>query len=108
MAKAQKKEQVSKSKQKKTNVMPRQSARPGKSEQDAKQRREFWGAEIEELRNRRFTSIHQAVEAVVDRALDRYDGGLGKASDVRSFLIDTISMSPEVLTQLRATLHIEE
>lgn len=108
MAKAQQKEQVSKARKKKAGILPERGASPGKAEQEAAERRELWQAEIKELRDCKFASIGQAVEAVVDKALEKYDCGLGKASDVRGFLIDTISTSPEVLTQLREVLHIEE
>lgn len=66
---------------------------------------EIWRSTVEELQQQHFMSTEAAIEAVVDRVLQKLNA-LGDDEEMRSFLYQLLSLDSQIVSDLEKSLRI--
>ena len=77
-----------------------------KLSEEVKARVHFWQEEIDQLRERQFTSLEEALQTLIASVTTRMEDGSRDSDKEREFLYDLLSTDPGVMAYLQSVLKI--
>lgn len=110
MVKTKKKEEQVTKKESKVrieDVFPETSGEASAQDEVVIARRQLWQDSIHELRSQEFSSMESAVDAVIDKVLEKAAATVEDKTDLKSFLSLLFVTDPEITEELEQVLRIK-
>jgi hypothetical protein len=67
---------------------------------------DYWNEAVQNLQEMRFSTLDEAINAVIDKVVERVGGADASNPDLRQFLFDLLDTDPGIKEQLESVLQV--